>query len=122
MCPSGWTPNLTSGDRRRLAQLLPIKTICNMATWYVYMVLTEKAQFYTGITTDLPRRLQEHVDVYQGKTGAKGAKYFRTQKPLAIVYSCSFSERAEASRHEWEIKKLSKIQKTQLVNNPNIRN
>jgi len=88
-----------------------------MASWYVYMVLTEKSHFYTGITTDLSRRLQEHLDVYQRKAGAKGAKYFRTQKPLAIVYSCCFSERAEASRHEWEIKKLSKIQKAGLVNN-----
>lgn len=87
-----------------------------MANWYVYIVLTEKSQFYTGITTDLSRRLQEHADASQGKPGARGAKYFRTQKPVAIVYSSTFANRADASRHEREIKKLSRVQKSQLVN------
>lgn len=87
-----------------------------MNTWYVYIVLTEKSHFYTGITTDLARRLQEHTDVYWGKPGARGAKYFRTQKPVAVVYSLGFSNRAEASRHEREIKKLSRMQKEKLVN------
>lgn len=87
-----------------------------MSTWYVYIVLTEKSHFYTGITTDLARRLQEHKDVNQGRSGAKGAKYFRTQKPLTLVYSRCFANRAEASRHEREIKKLSRVQKNQLVN------
>lgn len=94
---------------------LPISMIVCMLTWYVYMVVTEKSHYYTGITTDLSRRLLQHQDVYEGKAGAKGAKYFRTQKPLAIVYSCCFNNRADASRREREIKKLSKLQKTRLI-------
>ena len=86
-----------------------------MLKWYVYIVLTEKSHYYTGITTDLSRRLLEHQDVYDGKAGAKGAKYFRTQRPVSIVYSCCFSNRTEAARREREIKKLSKLQKSRLV-------
>jgi putative endonuclease len=86
-----------------------------MQTWYVYIIATERSHYYAGITTDLARRFQEHCDTHEGRTGAKGAKFFRLQKPVAIVYSRSFGSRAEASRHEREIKSLSRAKKEMLL-------
>ena len=88
-----------------------------MTTWYVYIVLTEKGALYTGITTDPDRRLREHLDMFERSAGAKGAKYFRTQKPIKIVYSRIFTNRADATRHERAIKNLTRDQKQKLVQN-----
>jgi putative endonuclease len=81
------------------------------ATWFVYMILTDKDRLYTGIATDVQRRLQEHRDVAEGRVKARGAKYFRTQKPVRVVYMEAF---AEASRRERCIKSLTAGQKRRL--------
>ncbi len=82
--------------------------------WYVYILKTCSGRLYTGITTDVDRRFQEHVDVYLGK-GKKGAKFFRTDQPLAIVYQENCDDRSAASRRESCIKRLDRRQKLQLV-------
>lgn len=84
------------------------------ATWFVYMILTDKDRLYTGIATDVQRRLQEHRDVAEGRVKARGAKYFRTQKPVRVVYVEAFADRAEASRRERGIKSLTAVQKRRL--------
>ncbi len=86
-----------------------------MSSWYVYMILTDKFNLYTGITTDVARRLREHADVAAGIHPPKGAKFFRTQKPLRVVYCAVFPDRAAASRRERAIKKMTRLQKHQLV-------
>lgn len=78
------------------------------------MIQTDKNALYTGITTNLERRFQEHVDTHLGKS-KKGAKFFNSQKPLKIVYTEQFSHRSCASKREAEIKKLSRHKKTQLI-------
>lgn len=83
-------------------------------TWWVYMIKTNKGQVYTGITTDVERRWQEHCAVAKGEKNARGARFFRTQAPQAIVYRQSFASRSAASKREAEIKKLSHEQKMQL--------
>lgn len=85
-----------------------------MTQWYVYMILTEKRRLYTGITTDVGRRYQEHIDVSQGK-GAKGAKFFRSDAPLKLVFTERFEDRSSASRREAEIKNMPRRKKEQLV-------
>jgi putative endonuclease len=83
--------------------------------WYVYMVQTEKQHLYTGIAKDVLRRLREHQDAAEGKPGAKGAKFFRSQKPVEVVYTRVFTARAEALQHERYIKSLNSRQKRALV-------
>lgn len=87
--------------------------------WYVYMILTEKSRLYTGITTNLERRYQEHLDVSEGR-GSKGAKYFRADSPLRLVFTECFEDRANASRRESEIKKMTRRAKEALINGVDI--
>jgi putative endonuclease len=64
---------------------------------------------YTGITTDLKRRVDEH------NNSSKGAKYTRIRRPIELVYSESFEDKSSASKREYEIKKLSRIKKLGLI-------
>lgn len=65
---------------------------------------------YTGITTDLKRRLAEH-----NNDNKKGAKYTRVRRPVTPVYQEYWDNRAQASRREHELKKLSRLAKTKLI-------
>jgi putative endonuclease len=64
---------------------------------------------YTGITTDLNRRVDEH------NNSPKGAKYTRMRRPVELIYSESCEDKSSASKREYAIKQLSKIQKLSLV-------
>lgn len=77
-------------------------------TWLVYIIKTERDTFYTGITNDLDNRWQAHL---QGK----GAKYLRSNKPKAIVFTEQQSNRSEATKREAEIKKLKRKDKLMLI-------
>jgi len=76
--------------------------------WYIYIIETLSNRLYTGITKDLDARLEKH------KSG-KGAKFFRTDPPIKIVYSESFDSRSEALKREYAIKQLTRIQKLKLI-------
>ncbi len=77
--------------------------------WTVYIIEASDDSRYTGISTDVQRRWQEHMD---GKTGAK---FFRGRKPRRLVYQQSVSDRSQASQLEAEIKKLSRAKKLELI-------
>ncbi len=81
--------------------------------WHVYIIRTEKNKLYTGITTDLERRFQEHCE------GKKGAKYFRSDPPKKIVFYGICPNRSVASKHEADIKKKSTVYKKKLVDSFN---
>lgn len=70
------------------------------ARWCVYIVQCEDGTFYTGITTDLPRRLIQH-------NKGKGAKYTRARLPVTLVYSRPNLTQGEARRAEYHVKKLA---------------
>ena len=76
---------------------------------YVYILRCIDQSLYTGITTDLVRRVQEH------NTSPKWAKYTSTRRPVYYVWSESFISRLEASRREYQIKKMTKINKEKLI-------
>ena len=86
----------------------------NKPLWWVYMVRTASGKLYTGITTDVERRFQEHQQTSRGK-GSKGAKFFRSDLPRAVVYREACANRSVASRREALIKRLSASQKQQLA-------
>ncbi|MDD5400838.1 MAG: GIY-YIG nuclease family protein [Sulfurimonas sp.] len=64
---------------------------------------------YTGITTDLDRRVYEHNNL------PKAAKYTRIRRPVELIYFESCENKSSASKREYEIKKLSRVQKLFLV-------
>ena len=74
---------------------------------YVYMVRCADGTLYTGWTTDLTRRLTAH------NAGA-GAKYTRSRRPVALVYSEECASREEALRREAAVKRLTRAQKLAL--------
>lgn len=82
--------------------------------WFVYMIQTRCGKLYTGITTNIERRFQEHVDIYHAR-GNKGAKFFRGHKPETIVHSEICQSRSEASKREYQIKSMSKKAKISLL-------
>jgi len=78
-------------------------------TWSIYIIEASDASLYTGITTDVDRRFEEHLNCQ------KGAKYFNGRTPVRIVYREDGHTRSSASRREMEIKKLSRQEKQNLV-------
>ena len=80
-----------------------------MNFWYIYIVRCSDNTLYTGITTNLERRLLEH------NFGPKGARYTRSRRPVALVYREQVASRSAATSREFSIKKLSSSQKSQLV-------
>lgn len=78
-------------------------------SWFVYIIEGSDTHLYTGITTDVKRRWNEHLNL---KTGAK---YFRGRKPKALVFVESCENRSIASKREAHIKKLSRVEKLQLI-------
>lgn len=69
---------------------------------------------YSGITTDLKRRVAEHNG--EQKTGKdKGAKYTKARRPVRLVYTKSCKDRSTAGKAEAALRKLSKIEKENLT-------
>lgn len=76
--------------------------------WFVYILKCRDNTLYTGITTDLSRRLSEHNE------SALGAKYTKARRPVILIHNEVFQNRAEASKREVEIKKMSRSEKITL--------
>jgi len=76
--------------------------------WLVYIIRCSDDSLYTGISTDLQRRFNQHA------TGC-GAKYFRARKPVELVFSEAGHSRSSASRREREIKALDRSAKLALI-------
>ncbi len=74
------------------------------------MIRCRNGNLYTGITTDLQRRFDEH----RGKQG-KGAKSLRGKGPLEVVWCKNTDNRSKASRLEYRIKQLSKAEKEAFI-------
>jgi len=76
--------------------------------YFIYILQCSDNTLYTGITTNLDRRIKEHND------SKLGAKYTKVRRPVKLVYSKEFTDRSEASKEESRIKKLSRQQKIDL--------
>lgn len=77
--------------------------------YYLYILECADKTLYTGITTDLKRRIAEHNDT------RLGAKYTSSRQPVKLAYSKKFKNRSAASKEEARIKKLKKPQKSELI-------
>jgi len=76
----------------------------------VYILRCADDSLYTGITTDVTRRLNEHND------GPRGANYTRARRPVALVYQFSVANRSSASRVEAWIKSQNRKTKESIIN------
>ncbi|NOR51836.1 MAG: GIY-YIG nuclease family protein [Gammaproteobacteria bacterium] len=77
--------------------------------WYLYIVRCADSSLYTGITTDLERRISEH------NSSKLGSKYTRARRPVELVYHELFGNRSTVSAREAEIKKMTPAQKRTLI-------
>lgn len=78
--------------------------------WYVYILRCSDESLYTGIATDVERRVHEH-----NHSDRLGAKYTRPRRPVTLVYQEATENRAEAARREYAIKSLSRMEKEILI-------
>src|SRR2546427_2994028 len=78
--------------------------------WSVYVVRCRDGALYTGIATDVRRRIAEHA-----RAGGKGAKSLRGRGPLRLVLQRVLGSRGLALRVESRIKKLPKAHKEKLI-------
>jgi len=76
---------------------------------YVYILSCVDNTLYTGITTDLERRVIEH------NTSKLGAKYTSSRRPVSLVWSNSVASRSEAASLEYRIKHMDKSQKKHMI-------
>jgi len=79
-------------------------------SYFIYILKCSDDTLYTGITTDLARRVDEH------NSSDKGAKYTKLRRPVSLVYSEESEDRSSASKREYAIKKLTRQQKLELIN------
>jgi len=78
--------------------------------WFVYMLRCADDTLYTGVSTDVARRVDEH------NAGVPlGARYTHSRRPVVLVYQESAASRADAQRREIEIKAKDRAGKLALM-------
>jgi putative endonuclease len=77
--------------------------------YYVYILHCSDDTFYTGISSDIEKRVKEH------NGSPKGAKYTRSRRPVKLVYSEVCATKGDALKREIAIKNLSRQQKERLI-------
>ena len=77
-------------------------------TWKLYILRCGDGTLYTGITTDVEKRLEAH-------RSGKGAKYTRGRSPLELIYREKCGSHSDALKRELTVKKLSREQKEMLL-------
>lgn len=77
--------------------------------YFVYILECADGSLYTGITTDLERRIEEH------NSSKLGAKYTKGRRPVKLLYQEKFADKSTALREEARIKKLSRKEKLDFL-------
>lgn len=85
-------------------------TVRPVSNWFVYIVRCADDSLYTGITTDIPRRIEEH-----NTSSRKAAASTWARRPVSLVYQENIQTRSLATKREYQIKQLSRKQKLELV-------
>ncbi len=79
-----------------------------MSNWFVYMLRCNDGTLYTGITTDLSKRIATH-------NAGKGAKYTRARLPVILLWSAAMENEGKARREEIRMKKLKRSEKELMI-------
>jgi putative endonuclease len=75
----------------------------------VYILECADGTLYTGVTTDMPRRLTEHNE------GTKGAKYTKARRPVRLVYQEACASRSDAQKREYALRILPRAEKQAII-------
>lgn len=75
-----------------------------MKAWYFYVLSCRDDSLYCGVTTDIPRRVEQH-------NSKKGAKYTRSRVPVTLLYQRKVENRSRAQKMESAFKKLKRSDK-----------
>ena len=78
--------------------------------WHIYIIKCSDKTLYTGITTDVERRLDEH-------NSSTGAKYTRGRGPVELLYTAEFEDKPAASKEEYRIKQMTRADKLKFIEN-----
>jgi len=78
--------------------------------WFVYILRCADDTLYTGVTTDIDKRLKQHNGIEKN-----GAKYTRGRQPVKLVYQEYSDSRATACKREHVIKSLKKHEKELII-------
>ncbi|MGB0206130.1 MAG: GIY-YIG nuclease family protein [Neptuniibacter sp.] len=81
-----------------------------MSDWFVYLLRCSDDSLYTGVTTNIDRRLRQHNGELVG-----GAKYTRLRRPVMLVWKEIHKDRSSAAKKEWQIKQLRRSEKLLLL-------
>jgi len=76
--------------------------------WQVYILKCRDNSFYTGITTDLKKRIARH-------NSGDGARYTRARRPVSLIYSERCASKSDAKKREIAIKSFSRENKESLI-------
>lgn len=76
--------------------------------WFVYILECSDKTLYTGITTDITKRIKTH-------NSGKGSKYCKTRLPVKLLTAFTFENRSLASKEEYRIKQLTRNEKLDLI-------
>lgn len=82
----------------------------DISAYYVYILKCSDGTYYSGITTNIVRRINEH------NHSKKGAKYTLGRRPVELVYLEEAENESIAKSREFKIKKLSRADKAGLIN------
>lgn len=77
--------------------------------YFIYILKCSDGTLYTGSTNDLEKRILAH------NTSKTAAKYTRSRRPVKMVYSEKFRSKSKALKREWEIKKMERVEKINLL-------
>ena len=78
------------------------------SVWHLYILRCGDGTLYTGITTDVEKRLEAH-------RSGKGAKYTRGRGPLELIYREKCGSHSDALKRELFVKKMGREQKEILI-------
>lgn len=81
-----------------------------METWSVYIVRCSDGSLYTGIATNVARRVEEH-----NANNLLAARYTRARRPVVLVYQEAVASRSAAGKREYELKQMSREEKEALM-------
>jgi putative endonuclease len=80
-------------------------------TYFAYLLQCNDGTLYAGSTNYLEKRVHQH------NHAKNGAHYTKIRRPVELKYFENFTTYAEARAREAEIKRMSRIQKLDLINN-----
>lgn len=81
--------------------------------WFLYVLMCSDGSYYTGITTDVKRRVREH-----NTCRGKASKYVWSRRPALLEVTWQYPDRSSASKAEYAFKRLKKNDKRARINDP----